>query len=527
MISPSRIGFVVRLAAVAMPIAHSHHAPGCSSRGIARVLGDVTTLRVPRRIWWRSGHERAFRLPTTWISGWDIGLGYRPGISGGGPRLRVSAGFRTGFPRSDTCCSGSVSLALRRGTMYSVRVELRREHPVVATSSRPDKRTGRPDTRTGLGPVIADLLGDDLPVGIDCYDGSRTGPARRVDTSRGAVARRAALHPHRAGRARLRARVRRRRARPRRRHLRGARTARPAPGSAPATRAMARARATRRRLASCTGRRCRPRRRACTAGATRSARDAAAIAHHYDVSNDFYRLVLGPSMTYSCAVWPTPDATLEEAQAAKYELVCRKLGLRPGMRLLDVGCGWGGMVMHAARHHGVEAVGITLSQQPGRRTRAARRPRPGSTASRSASRTTATSTTAVRRDQLDRHVRARRAGAARRVLHAPARAARRRAGGFSTTGSAGRPRAPVALRAGTASSTATCSPTASCTRSARWSRDPASGLRGPARREPARALRAHAPAVGAQPRDELGRTRSPMSARAARASGGSTWRLRR
>jgi cyclopropane-fatty-acyl-phospholipid synthase len=72
------------------------------------------------------------------------------------------------------------------------------------------------------------------------------------------------------------------------------------------------------------------------------ARDAAAIAHHYDVSDAFYRLILGPSMTYSCAVWPGPDMSLEQAQAAKYELVSRKLGLRPGMRLLDVGCGWGG-----------------------------------------------------------------------------------------------------------------------------------------------------------------------------------------
>lgn len=92
-------------------------------------------------------------------------------------------------------------------------------------------------------------------------------------------------------------------------------------------------------------------------------RDAAAIAHHYDVGNDFYRLVLGPSMTYSCAYFETPDRTLEQAQEAKYELVCRKLGLRPGMRLLDVGCGWGGMVLHAAQHHGVEAVGITLSSE--------------------------------------------------------------------------------------------------------------------------------------------------------------------
>jgi cyclopropane-fatty-acyl-phospholipid synthase len=90
-------------------------------------------------------------------------------------------------------------------------------------------------------------------------------------------------------------------------------------------------------------------------------RDAAAIAHHYDVSNAFYGLVLGPSMTYSCAVWREPSVTLEEAQDAKYELICRKLGLRPGMRLLDVGCGWGGMALHAAARHGVQAVGVTIS----------------------------------------------------------------------------------------------------------------------------------------------------------------------
>ena len=93
-----------------------------------------------------------------------------------------------------------------------------------------------------------------------------------------------------------------------------------------------------------------------------AARDAAAISHHYDVSNAFYRLVLGPSLAYSCAVFHDPGDSLEEAQANKYELICRKLGLRPGMRLLDVGCGWGGMVLHAAEHHGVTAVGITLSK---------------------------------------------------------------------------------------------------------------------------------------------------------------------
>ena len=93
------------------------------------------------------------------------------------------------------------------------------------------------------------------------------------------------------------------------------------------------------------------------------ARDAAAISHHYDVSNEFYEMVLGPSLTYSCAVFHDPSDTLEQAQENKYELICRKLGLQPGMRLLDVGCGWGGMVLHAAQHHGVRAVGVTLSRQ--------------------------------------------------------------------------------------------------------------------------------------------------------------------
>jgi cyclopropane-fatty-acyl-phospholipid synthase len=91
-------------------------------------------------------------------------------------------------------------------------------------------------------------------------------------------------------------------------------------------------------------------------------RDSKAISHHYDVSNRFYEWVLGPSMAYTCAVYPRKDATLEEAQAAKFELVAQKLALEPGMRLLDVGCGWGGMVMHAAAEHGVKALGVTLSR---------------------------------------------------------------------------------------------------------------------------------------------------------------------
>jgi cyclopropane-fatty-acyl-phospholipid synthase len=92
-------------------------------------------------------------------------------------------------------------------------------------------------------------------------------------------------------------------------------------------------------------------------------RDSSAISHHYDVSNQFYELMLGPTMTYTCACYPRDDAGLDEAQTYKYELVARKLALGPGDRLLDVGCGWGGMVMHAAREHGVRALGVTLSMQ--------------------------------------------------------------------------------------------------------------------------------------------------------------------
>src|SRR6266496_4303625 len=92
-------------------------------------------------------------------------------------------------------------------------------------------------------------------------------------------------------------------------------------------------------------------------------RDAGAISHHYDVSNRFYEWVLGPSMAYTCACYPHPEASLEQAQAYKFDLVARKLGLRPGMRLLDVDCGWGGMVRHAAREYGVRALGVTLSRQ--------------------------------------------------------------------------------------------------------------------------------------------------------------------
>jgi cyclopropane-fatty-acyl-phospholipid synthase len=100
-------------------------------------------------------------------------------------------------------------------------------------------------------------------------------------------------------------------------------------------------------------------------------RDSAAVTHHYDVGNAFYELVLGPSLTYSCAYFPdgASESALEVAQLAKCDVVARKLGLGEGMRVLDVGCGWGTFAIHAARTYGVQAVGVTLSAAQAERAR--------------------------------------------------------------------------------------------------------------------------------------------------------------
>jgi cyclopropane-fatty-acyl-phospholipid synthase len=102
--------------------------------------------------------------------------------------------------------------------------------------------------------------------------------------------------------------------------------------------------------------------RARVGGALHSrSRDRAVISHHYDLSNEFYALLLGPATAYSCAYW-TPEAdTLPAAQTAKFDLICGKLGLEPGSRLLDVGCGWGALALHAARAYGARVTGVTLS----------------------------------------------------------------------------------------------------------------------------------------------------------------------
>ena len=98
-------------------------------------------------------------------------------------------------------------------------------------------------------------------------------------------------------------------------------------------------------------------------GAHQPQTDRDDISHHYDVGNGFYRLWLDPQMVYSCAYFETGDEDIDAAQQAKLDHVCRKLRLAPGERLLDIGCGWGALVIHAARHYGVRAVGITLSEQ--------------------------------------------------------------------------------------------------------------------------------------------------------------------
>src|SRR3954447_10678264 len=216
----------------------------------------------------------------------------------------------------------------------------------------------------GLAPLFTALVGDPLPIRVELWDGSSLGPAdaaARVVIRTPVALRRVLYAPNEVGLGRAYVtdeldlegdpyealRILNRTAPD---DLRiGVRTL---------TRVVAGARG----LGIVGGRPALPPEEARLRGGLHSRRrDADAIAHHYDVSNEFYRLVLGETMTYSCARFTSVDDSLDTAQEAKYELIARKLGLQPGMRLLDVGCGWGGMVLHAAREHGVEAVGVTLS----------------------------------------------------------------------------------------------------------------------------------------------------------------------
>src|SRR5437868_7744082 len=92
-------------------------------------------------------------------------------------------------------------------------------------------------------------------------------------------------------------------------------------------------------------------------------RDRQAVTYHYDWSNDFFALWLDRRMLYTCAYFATPDESIDTAQEHKLEYICRKLRLQPGERLLDIGCGWGALIIYAAQHYGVQVHGITLSRQ--------------------------------------------------------------------------------------------------------------------------------------------------------------------
>ena len=213
-----------------------------------------------------------------------------------------------------------------------------------------------------LAPLLVDLLGEDLPVGIRTFDGESVGPtdppATLVVRSRDAL-RRILFAPGELGFARayvsgdidfegdIHLLLRSLRDRLPNVHLSarqwarlveelGARQLRPLPPPPEEIRLHGRRHS--------------------------KARDASAVTAHYDVSNDFYRLLLGPALTYSCAVFESTATSLEDAQAAKHELICRKLGLQPGMRVLDIGCGWGSFAIHAARHHGISVLGVSLSE---------------------------------------------------------------------------------------------------------------------------------------------------------------------
>ena len=196
----------------------------------------------------------------------------------------------------------------------------------------------------------------DRPLAIELWDGAEI-PATREGPTLTIHSPRAIGHLLRAPGelgpgARLRVRRDRRR-QPRRDHLPARALAPPAarPRRTAPLRCGGPARIRPRRLPPPPAAELRPDRRRHT-----KSRDAAAVRHHYDVSNEFFALFLDETMTYSCALFEEGVETLEDAQRAKLELICRKLQLEPGMRMLDIGCGWGSLAIHAAREHGASAA---------------------------------------------------------------------------------------------------------------------------------------------------------------------------
>jgi cyclopropane-fatty-acyl-phospholipid synthase len=226
-----------------------------------------------------------------------------------------------------------------------------------------------------LAAIARAVLGDDLPVRLRAWDGSEAGPADGpvlVLNDRMAL-RRLLWHPNELGLAQayvtreidvegdLADGLRRVWQQVRARRAAGASQAVRISGGQRARAALAAA-----RLGVLGPRPPAPAVQARLDGTLHSRdRDRSAISYHYDLSNEFYQLILDPNMAYSCAYWTSDDPGygLEQAQNDKLELICRKLGLRPGMHLLDVGCGWGSLTVHAARHHGVRVTAVTLAAE--------------------------------------------------------------------------------------------------------------------------------------------------------------------
>ena len=250
-------------------------------------------------------------------------------------------------------------------------------------------------------------------------------------------------------------------------------------------------------------------------------RDRRSVRHHYDVSNEFFAMFLDESMTYSCAFFSRDGSSLEAAQRAKLELVCTKLALQKGERVLDVGCGWGSFAIHAAREHGVSVTGITLSEPQAELARRARRRggrgRPGRHPRDGLPRADGR---AVRRDRQHRDGRARRREPDRRVrahARAPAAARRTPAQPRHRAAAARRARGRAVLRALRVPGRRAAAPVADP------GGDRGRGPRDPPRRGLPRGLRGDAPALDAAARGPDRRGRGAGRARSASASGACTF----
>ncbi len=239
----------------------------------------------------------------------------------------------------------------------------------VHASHPEDPMSARPTVAARLEAVVRDAVGLDLPVRIRAWDGSEAGPQDGpvvVLRSRRAL-RRLLWAPGELGLARAYVtgdlEIEGDLAEGFRRAWRLARS-RPTSGIALSWRARAKAVRTAAALGALGVRPTSPASEARLQGRRHSRlRDRAAISHHYDLSNEFYELLLDETMAYSSAYFTDENQSLADAQRAKLDLICRKLDLQPGQRLLDVGCGWGSLILHAAEHYGVYATGITLSAQ--------------------------------------------------------------------------------------------------------------------------------------------------------------------